>query len=130
MGANKNLYLWIFKSTQKCILYIFQRFQKTKFYNGLFGSTNKRPNFCKQTVAASALAFFLFSLAIVGWNSCPLTVTLKIYCFLCAGPTSKSWTKLGGPHLPKKKKKKTFLKTLFSYFHMILIINPCELIKE
>ena len=77
-------------------------FKKQKFYNGLFGSTNKRPNFCKHTVAASALAFFLFSLAIVGWNSCPLTVTLKIYCFLCAGPTSKSWTKLGGPHLPKK----------------------------
>ena len=35
-------------------------------YNGLFGSTINRPIFCKQTVAASHLAFFLFSLAIEG----------------------------------------------------------------
>ena len=35
-------------------------------YSGLFGSTINRPIFCKQTVAASHLAFFLFSLAIEG----------------------------------------------------------------
>ena len=38
-------------------------------------------------------------------KSCPLycqpptLLTLKMYCFLWEGPTSKAWTKLGCPHL-------------------------------
>ena len=98
--------IWDWQIVQmKSNAFIFGTLIRNFLYNGLFGSIANNPNCCNAAVAASALAFFLLSLATVGWKSCPFTTTLKIYCFLCAGPQSNICTNWGGPQLEIRKEK-------------------------